>query len=207
MLVSLSHAVVWPHELFLYTGVAKSPAKDNLVMDVNMGGIYYPISDYPMQVGIGVGHAEVNFIEEEQVVTDETVLELVGWLYHLGIFICSIGDYDANAALELGFYVGAVLNFVWNGYLYFPIDHEGLFGIVNKHKFVTQVITKGFVDEAFTFQDDLGVRFNITAVKMMQRRRPFWGDDYVHPYVDLGVRFNKNFADELKGSIFVQIGM
>lgn len=207
LLVSLSHAFLWPSEYFIYTGAAKSPAKDNLVLDMNMGGIYYPIESYPMQLGIGVGHLEVNFAEGEQVVTDETVVELVAWMYHLAMFLYNSDEHTADLALEVGFFFGAIMNFVWNGYMYFPIDHEGMFGIVNKHKFITQVITKGFEPEAFTFQDDLGVRFNITALKMMERRRPLWNDKYVHPYVDLGVRFNKNFADDLKGSIFVQVGL
>ena len=81
-----------------------------------------------------------------------------------------------------------------HGSLYFPFLSNDWFGIINKHRFVTEVITKGFHKKSFTFQDDLGLRVNIYTGEISRI------------FVDGGIRFEKNFSRDLEKKWFLQIG-
>ena len=81
-----------------------------------------------------------------------------------------------------------------HGSLYFPVLSNDWFGIINKHRFVTEVITKGFHMESFTFQDDVGLRGNIYTGKITRIT------------VEGGIRFEKNFSRDLEKKWFVQAG-
>ena len=75
----------------------------------------------------------------------------------------------------------------------FPCLPNDWFGIINKHRFVTEVITKGLHKESFTFQDDLGFRGNI-----------YWGE-ISRITVDGRIRFEKNFSRNHEKKWFLQI--
>ena len=85
--------------------------------------------------------------------------------------------------------------FLMHGSLYFPILPNDWFGVISKHRFVTETITKGFHKESFTFQNDLGLRANI-----------YLDDDISRIIVDGGIRFEKNFSRDLEKKWFLQIG-
>ena len=81
-----------------------------------------------------------------------------------------------------------------HGSLYFPFLPNDLFGVINKHRFVTEAITKGFHKKSFTFQDDVGLRGNIYTGEISRIT------------VEGGIRFEKNFSRDLEEKWFVHAG-
>ena len=88
-----------------------------------------------------------------------------------------------------------VIGFLLHGSLYFPVVPNSYFGFINKHRFVTEIITKGWHKESFTFQDDIGIRLQIDS------------DDIMGFFADGGFRFEKNFNRDLEKKWFVQAGL
>ena len=88
-----------------------------------------------------------------------------------------------------------VIGFLLHGSLYFPVVPNNYFGFIIKHRFLTEIITKGWHKESFTFQDDIGLRLLIK----LERIYGF--------FIDGGIRFEKNFSRDLEKKWFVQAGL
>ena len=84
--------------------------------------------------------------------------------------------------------------FVWCGNIYAPLVPGSWLGINDQNHFTTHVIQEGFHARSFTYTNDLSLRFSA---------RPFSSGFFL----DTGIRFEKNFAEDFKYRFFVQLGI
>ena len=126
---------------------------------------------------------------------DESLLQLSAILFTFPLSLSYSKDGHSIKLNEWYFYyfVPSIF-FLMHGSLYFPVLPNDWFGIINKHRFVTEVIIKGLHKESFTFQDDLGFRGNIYVGEISRIT------------VDGGIRFEKNFSRNHEKKWFLQIG-
>ena len=84
--------------------------------------------------------------------------------------------------------------FIWCGNVYIPLVPGSWLGINDQNHFTTHVIQEGFHARSFTYTNDLSLRFSA---------RPFSSGFFL----DTGIRFEKNFAEDFKYRFFVQLGL
>jgi hypothetical protein len=84
---------------------------------------------------------------------------------------------------------------VFKLYQTFPGRAQQLFGVINKHRFVTEILAKGWHKKSFTFQDDKGIHLQIET------------DIYIEYFANGESRFEKNFSHDLEKKWFVQAGL
>lgn len=84
--------------------------------------------------------------------------------------------------------------FIWCGNVYIPLVPGSWLGINDQNHFTTHVIQEGFHAGSFTYTNDLSLRFSA---------RPSSSGFFL----DTGIRFEKNFAEDFKYRFFVQLGL
>lgn len=84
--------------------------------------------------------------------------------------------------------------FIWCGNVYIPLVPGSWLGINDQNHFTTHVIQEGFHARSFTYTNDLSLRFSA---------RPSSSGFFL----DMGIRFEKNFAEDFKYRFFVQLGV
>ena len=84
--------------------------------------------------------------------------------------------------------------FIWCGNVYIPLVPGSWLGINDQNHFTTHVIQEGFHARSFTYTNDLSLRFSA---------RPSSSGFFL----DTGIRFEKNFAEDFKYRFFVQLGV
>ena len=179
--------------VYISGGYSQSLKGTTPVGDLSIGMSFYPFDSYGLQVGIDFLHFQIAPTDRFQTVSDESLLQLPSLLLALP-FSLSYSK-ETEIIIERYFYIAGIMFFLMHGSLYFPILPNDWFGVINKHRFVTETITKGFHKENFTFQNDLGLRANI-----------YLDDDISRIIVDGGIRFEKNFSRDLEKKWFLQIG-
>ena len=168
--------------LYLSGGYSQTLTGTTPVGDLSVGTSFDFFDSYDMRVGIDFLHFQIAPSDRFQTVSDESLFKLPTR--------CGL-DKMALYARIIG-----VMGFILHGSLYFPIVPNSYFGIVNKHRLVTEIITKGWHKKSFTFQDDIGLRFQINP------------DDFIIGFfADGGFRFEKNFSRDLEKKWFVQAGL
>lgn len=84
--------------------------------------------------------------------------------------------------------------FIWCGNIYAPLVPGSWLGINDQNHFTTHVIQEGFHTRSFTYTNDLSLRFSA-----IPSSSGF--------FLDTGIRFEKNFAEDFKYRFFVQLGI
>lgn len=193
-----------PEEIgYHFAGYSQTPTANAIDLNFSLGFSHMPFKSYDMEIGIDVFHIQATITDDFQLLSDEAIWSALS----LTPFAVSFTAAFVGGPVSLG-YIGEVgvfaMMYLWHGSIYLPIIPGGWIGIVNKHRFLTQIITEGWHKGSFTFQDDLGLRFYIDRPK------------YVHPktknityqrfFIDTGCRFEKNFAKDTNYKLFLQVG-
>jgi len=84
--------------------------------------------------------------------------------------------------------------FIWCGNVYIPLVPGSWLGINDQNHFSTHVIQEGFHTRSFTYTNDLSLRFSAKPSSSGF-------------FLDTGIRFEKNFAEDFKYRFFVQLGL
>ena len=84
--------------------------------------------------------------------------------------------------------------FIWCGNIYIPLVPGSWLGINDQNHFTTHVIQEGFHTRSFTYTNDLSLRFSAKPSSSGF-------------FLDTGIRFEKNFAEDFKYRFFVQLGL
>lgn len=180
-------------------GYSQSLKGTTPVVDLTVGISIFPFDNCWLQLGIDFLHFQIAPTDRFQTVSDESLLQFSSLLLAVPFAFSSPksgGDtqFESLFSYERFFYIVGGVLFLMHGSLYFPVLSNDWFGIINKHRFVTEVITKGFHMESFTFQDDVGLRGNI------------YTGEFNRITVEGGIRFEKNFSRDLEKKWFLQIG-
>lgn len=178
---------------------------------VDLGiGYSFPLSkSWPVSLGFEPFHLQIA-ADDFQVVSDETV-----WIAAAGAIIGGLGpifrgpdthkDSTANVPEKksvgaVGTILGAIAlipMYAICGNLYVPVVPGAWLGVMDRSHFVTQIISEGFHKRSFTYMNDVGLRLS-----------PFASSDgVVHGFADGGIRFEKNFAADMKYHYFAQLGI
>ena len=186
-------------ELVYFSGGYSQSLKGRTpVVDLTVGMSFLPFDNCWLQLGIDILHFQIAPTNRFQTVSDESLLQFSSLLLAVPFAFTSpkgsSTQFESLFSYERFFYIVGGVLFLMHGSLYFPVLSNDWFGIINKHRFVTEVITKGFHMESFTFQDDVGLRGNI------------YTDKITRITVEGGIRFEKNFSRDLKKKWFLQIG-
>lgn len=185
--------------LYLSGGYSQTLTGTTPVGDLSVGTSFDFFDSYDMRVGIDFLHFQIAPSDRFQTVSDESLFQLPSLI--LALPFAAFGGYDCSTRCglnKMALYarIIGVMGFILHGSLYFPVVPNSYFGIVNKHRFVTEIITKGWHKKSFTFQDDIGLRFQINP------------DDFIIGFfADGGFRFEKNFSRDLEKKWFVQAGL
>jgi len=163
------------------------------VGDLSIGMSFYPFENYGLQVGIDILHFQIAPTDRIQTVSDESLLQLLSLPLALP-FSLSYSKKD-EIIIERYFYIVGSIFFLVHGSLYFPVVPNSYFGFVNKHRLITEMITKGIHKESFTFQDDIGLRLQITP------------EGHYGFFIDGGFRFEKNFDRDFEKKWFAQAAL
>ena len=127
-------------------------------------------------------------------VSDDALLPMGGFFLFYGIETIvrnikgTIGPWTEPGTLVL-----APL-FIWCGMVYIPLVPSSWLGINDQNHFTTHVIQEGFHTRSFIYTNDLSLRFSA---------RPSSSGFFL----DTGIRFEKNFAEDFKYRLFVQLGI
>ena len=157
-----------------------------------------------MEIGFDFLHFQVAMTENFQKVSDESLWSL----FTIAPFAASFGVALLGGPEQFRF-IGEVgmftMAYLWRGTLFLPVVPDGWLGVINKHRFVTQIITKGWHLKSFTFQDDFGLRFYIDR-GWKDESKDHSHDRYRKFFIDAGCRFEKNFVKAAKYKLFLQVG-
>ena len=145
---------------------------------------------YRFHIGFDPLHLRVDDIG----VSDDALFAAGGWFLFNGIetilrkIMGSTGSSSGPGMLVL------VPLFVWCGNVYAPLVPGSWLGINDQNHFTTHVIQEGFHARSFIYTNDLSLRFSAKP-----SRSTF--------FFDAGVRFEKNFAEDFKCKLFLQLGV
>ena len=146
---------------------------------------------YRFHIGYDPLHLRVDDIG----VSDDALFAAGGWFLFNGIE--SIVEKITGSASTInggpGFLVVVPL-FVWCGNVYFPLVSGSWLGINDQNHFTTHVIQEGFHARSFIYTNDLSLRFSAKPSTSIF-------------FLDTGIRFEKNFAEDFKYRLFVQLGV
>ena len=163
------------------------------VLDFSIFSFYgaFPINitdGYRIHVGYDPLHLRVDDIGA----SDDALFAVSTWFLFNGID--DIANKITGSESEgPGILVLAPL-FIWCGNVYIPLVPGSWLGINDQNHFTTHVIQEGFHTRSFTYTNDLSLRFSI------QPSRTGY-------FLDTGIRFEKNFAEDFKYRFFVQLGL
>lgn len=199
----------WPrflaHGLYVRAGYG-SPSS----VDIDIGFMFPLSKSWNVSLGFDVIRTQLNFSDDFQTVSDETLFTLGAGLVLGGVASAfspkppASAEDDSTSAeknmstgmMALGFVALAPLYF-YCGVLYLPIVPGDWLGIVDKSHLLTQIISEGFHKRSFTYINDVGLRLSPIASE----------SGFVHGFVDGGIRFVKNFDSKLKYRYFAQAGI
>lgn len=172
-------------------------------------GFMFPLSrSWPVSVGFEPFHLQIA-ADNFQVVSDETI-----WIAAAGAIMGGLGpifrgpDFHKDSVktsekTSMG-PVGSVLAaialvpvYALCGSLYIPVVPGSWLGILDRSRLNTQIISEGFHKRSFTYMNDVGLRLSPLASS----------DGVVHGFADGGIRFEKNFAADMKYHYFAQLGI
>lgn len=182
-------------------------------IDVSLGFMFPLLQSWPVSIGFDLLRTQIGG-DDFQTVSDETLLTMgVGIV--VGVLATATGfsakespkdskEEKASTAKNSVSTATAVLSlalmipmYAWCGTLYVPVVPGAWLGVVDKSRMLTQVISEGFHKRSFTYQNDVGLRLSPLASQ----------DGMLHAFVDGGIRFSKNFDDDLKRYYFAHAGV
>lgn len=182
-------------------------------IDVSLGFMFPLLQSWPVSIGFDLLRTQIGG-DDFPTVSDETLLTMgVGIV--VGVLATATGfsakespkdskEEKASTAKNSMSTATAVLSlalmipmYAWCGTLYVPVVPGAWLGVVDKSRMLTQVISEGFHKRSFTYQNDVGLRLSPLASQ----------DGMLHAFVDGGIRFSKNFDDDLKRYYFAHAGV
>lgn len=184
-------------------GYAQSFTSFDPVVDLDVRAVIYPSTSHGLELGFGVLPFQIAFTGDFQTLSDNALMDLV--LGANGLLWYAIASAQSDEAASKFVWPVVVPMFLTNGSLYWPLTERGNFGIVNKNRLVTQIVTEGFHLRSFTYEDDLGVRLYIDMDKQPTRNEN--KDKITRLFVDGGVRLSKNFDSDLDVKFFLNVGL
>ncbi|MEE3486296.1 MAG: hypothetical protein VZQ98_18490, partial [Bacteroidales bacterium] len=151
--------------VYLSGGYSQTLTGTTPVGDLSYGWHSQPFENYGMEVGIDIFRFQIGFTDRFQAISDESIFQLPFLVLALP-FATSARDSSCTSkcgftGIERYLRIIEVIGFILHGSLYFPVVPNNYFGFVNKHRLITEMITKGIHKESFTFQDDIGIRLQI----------------------------------------------
>ena len=154
-----------------------------------LGAFPINITDgYRIHVGYDTLHLRVDDIGA----SDDALFAVSTWFLFNGID--DIANKITGSESEgPGILVLATL-FIWCGNVYIPLVPGSWLGINDQNHFTTHVIQEGFHTRSFTYTNDLSLRFSAKPSSSGF-------------FLDTGIRFEKNFAEDFKYRFFVQLGL
>ena len=186
-------------QLYISGGYSQTLTGTTPVGNLSIGIQFKLFDDYNIQMGIDFLHFQIAPTDRFQTVSDESLIQLPSLILALPFAYSVPNPYCMSSRCglhEINRYmrIMEVIGFLLHGSLYFPVVPNNYFGFINKHRFVTEILTKGWHKESFTFQDDIGLRLQIKT-------------DGCHGFfIDSGLRFEKNFSRDFEKKWFVQAG-
>ena len=192
-----------------FIGYAQGLNGNAPTIDLNLITIsFFPFDFYDMEIGMDFLHFQISTVGRIQRVSDEALWCLISYLPYVVPF--SIGFAGGPPILlDIVYTLFMGVNYAWHSSLYFPVLPQRWLGIVNKHRFVTEIITKGWHKKSITFQDDLGLRLEFILKKTesaCDSPQCKGVTRYDKLFIDTGVRFEKNFDRDWKSKLFLQTG-
>ena len=177
-----------PRALGFSAGYATPNVLDFSIFSI-LGAFPINITDgYRIHVGYDPLHLRVDDIGA----SDDALFAVSTWYLFNGID--DIANKITGSESEgPGILVLATL-FIWCGNVYIPLVPGSWLGINDQNHFTTHVIQEGFHARSFTYTNDLSLRFSA---------RTFSSGFFL----DTGIRFEKNFAEDFKYRFFVQLGI
>ena len=197
-LLFLTTSAFCDNAFYISGGYSQTLTGTTPVGNLSIGTFFKPFNSYDMEIGVDFLHFQIAPTDRFQTVSDESLIQLPSLILALPFAAITKGACSDRCGLDLiGQYmrIMRVIGFLLHGSLYFPVVPNSYFGFINKHRFVTEIITKGWHKESFTFQDDIGFRLQIDS------------DDIMGFFTDGGFRFEKNFSRDLEKKWFVQAGL
>ena len=197
-LLFLTTSAFCDNAFYISGGYSQTLTGTTPVGNLSIGTFFKPFNSYDMEIGVDFLHFQIAPTDRFQTVSDESLIQLPSLILALPFAAITKGACSDRCGLDLiGQYmrIMRVIGFLLHGSLYFPVVPNSYFGFINKHRFVTEIITKGWHKESFTFQDDIGIRIQIDS------------DDIMGFFTDGGFRFEKNFSRDLEKKWFVQAGL
>ncbi|WP_139255949.1 hypothetical protein [Fibrobacter sp. UWB12] len=143
---------------------------------------------------IHVGYEPLHLRVDDFGASDDALFAAGGWFLFNGIDAVA-RKITGSESDGPGFLVLAPL-FIWCGMVYIPLVPGSWLGINDQNHFTTHVIQEGFHARSFTYTNDLSLRFSM---------KPSRGTTGY--FLDTGIRFEKNFAEDFKYRFFVQLGL
>ena len=164
--------------------------------DVFDFSIFSILGAFPINITDGyrihVGYEPLHLRVDDIGASDDALFAVSTWYLFNGID--DIANKITGSESEgPGILVLATL-FIWCGNVYIPLVPGSWLGINDQNHFTTHVIQEGFHTRSFTYTNDLSLRFSA---------RPFSSGFFL----DTGIRFEKNFAEDFKYRFFVQLGL
>ena len=143
---------------------------------------------------IHVGYEPLHLWVDDFGASDDALFAAGGWFLFNGIDAVA-RKITGSESDGPGILVLAPL-FIWCGMVYIPLVPGSWLGINDQNHFTTHVIQEGFHTRSFTYTNDLSLRFSM---------KPSRGTTGY--FLDTGIRFEKNFAEDFKYRFFVQLGL
>ena len=200
LLILTTSAFCDKSQLYISSGYSQTLTETTPVGDLSIGISFKLFDNYDIQMGIDFLHFQIAPTDRFQTVSDESLIQLPSLILALPFAYSAPSPYCMSSRCGLHgisryMRIMEVIGFLLHGSLYFPVVPNNYFGFINKHRFLTEIITKGWHKESFTFQDDIGLRLLIK----LERIYGF--------FIDGGIRFEKNFSRDLEKKWFVQAGL
>ena len=197
-LLFLTSSAFCDNTFYISGGYSQTLTGTTPVGDLSIGTTFKPFDNYDMEIGVDFLHFQIAPTDRFQTVSDESLIQLPSLILAIPFAFFTREDCSDRCGLNVMaqyMRIMRVIGFLLHGSLYFPVVSNNYFGFINKHRFVTEIITKGWHKESFTFQDDIGIRLQIET------------DIYIDFFADGGFRFEKNFSRDLEKKWFVQAGL
>lgn len=185
------------HGVYLSGGYSQALTGTTPVGDLSYGWHSQPFENYGMEVGIDIFRFQIGFTDRFQAISDESIFQLPFLVLAAAPWLVKkpAGRSEGFESLDGYLRTIEVIGFILHGSLYFPVVPNNYFGFVNKHRLITEMITKGIHKESFTFQDDIGIRLQIHP------------EGHYGFFIDGGFRFEKNFDRDFEKKWFVQAAL
>ena len=143
---------------------------------------------------IHVGYEPLHLRVDDFGASDDALFAAGGWFLFNGIDAVA-RKITGSESDGPGILVLAPL-FIWCGNIYAPLVPGSWLGINDQNHFTTHVIQEGFHTHSFIYTNDLSLRFSM---------KPSRGTTGY--FLDTGIRFEKNFAEDFKYRFFFQLGV